>query len=215
MPACRSATSSAGSELTAPYGRREATGSLQPRRPTPPRRKPFEVCGPTRSRFLPRLTAGGSLTVPDGSMTTFSRRLKESHLDTIQYEIEMLRYCADALVGQPRVDDDRLGYLRLEGFLLHYRNLVRVFSGMGQQHDDDISTAHPESWAGRALTGWELDAIKKPAEDLDTHYHQLISKYLQHCTTLRYEEPYEWDVQRMLAELEPLLAAFESSLGRR
>lgn len=59
----------------------------------------------------------------------YSRRLKESHRDTVSYEIDMLRFCAERLEALRATGNDRESYLALEGFLLHYRNLLHFFSG--------------------------------------------------------------------------------------
>jgi hypothetical protein len=58
----------------------------------------------------------------------YSRRPKESHRDTIAYEADMLGFCAQALRARKHpTHEDMCVYL--EAFLLHYRNLIRIFSG--------------------------------------------------------------------------------------
>lgn len=142
----------------------------------------------------------------------FTRRAKESHRDTVTYEIEMLDFCADRLKGgEPADNRDQSVYL--EGFLLHFRNLIRFMSGK-HHHQDDLSTANPTTWAHRELTQAETAIIKAPAHDLDVKYHQAISKYLQHCTRLRFEQDRTWDVALMLEEIAPVIAAFEHAFPR-
>ena len=57
----------------------------------------------------------------------YARRPKESHRDTVTYEIEMLDFCLQSLTGKHYRDGNEQA-LYLEGFLLHYRNLIRFFS---------------------------------------------------------------------------------------
>ena len=121
----------------------------------------------------------------------YTRRPKESHLDTVRYEIDMLDFCAEKLMQKPQGWDEGDQNVYLEGFLVHYRNLLRFFSGKNPK-DNDLSTAKPEVWAVRQITAAELDAIKKPAENLDKDrgdgYHAKISRYIQHCTIYRHEQ---------------------------
>ena len=66
-----------------------------------------------------------------------SRRVKEDSLDTVKYEIEMLRYCRERINRLDQTsapEEDR--WLALEGFLLHYRNLLEFVRGRGQREDD-------------------------------------------------------------------------------
>ena len=100
------------------------------------------------------------------------------------YEIEMLDFCAQRVMRDEHADQGDQSVF-LEGFLLHYRNLIRFFSGE-HHRERDLSTAHPGAWADRQLTPAEIAAIATPARGLDTKYYQLISKYLHHCTELRF-----------------------------
>ena len=143
----------------------------------------------------------------------YSRRLKESHRDTVSYEIDMLRFCAEMVEALWGTGNDREGYLALEGFLLHYRNLLRFFSGKHHQRDD-ISTHDCRTWGGRDLLPQEQTAIKDVAIALDDTFHGMISKYLQHCTALRYELDRSWDVETMLKQLTPVIEAFERAFPR-
>ena len=43
----------------------------------------------------------------------YSRRLKESHRDTVSYEIDMLRFCAERVEALWGTGNDREGYLAL------------------------------------------------------------------------------------------------------
>jgi hypothetical protein len=63
----------------------------------------------------------------------YTRRPKESHRDTVTYEIDMLDFCARRASRECPEEADKGVYL--EGFLLHYHNLVRFFSG--EHHRED------------------------------------------------------------------------------
>lgn len=145
----------------------------------------------------------------------YSRRPKESHRDTIAYEIEMLGFCARSITTRKQASKNDL-YVYLEAFLLHYRNLIRFFSGE-HHRQDDLSTADTAAWSGRELTPAEVTSIRAPAQALDIKYYQLISKYLQHCTSLRHDYDRGWDVEAMYAEIHPIIVAFEEAfpVGRR
>jgi hypothetical protein len=142
----------------------------------------------------------------------YARRAKESHLDTVAYEIEMLAFCTQRVMRDEHADQRDQGVF-LEGFLLHYRNLIRFFSGE-HHRDDDLSTADPGAWAHRQLTQAEIADISTPAKCLDTKYYQLISKYLQHCTQLRFDHDRAWDLAVMSGEITPIIAAFARAFPR-
>ncbi len=165
----------------------------------------------------------------------YARPPKESHLDTIYYEIDMLRFCARRLpeletpreqwltsgsVTNLRVDrvvveaDAREAYVFLEAFLVHFRNLIRFFSGNGARRTD-ISVGRPEVWAGRTLSDEEVRLIRDPAIGVDDEWHGPISAFLQHCTVVRSQRHMAWPVERMIAELEPILCAFEQWFPRK
>jgi hypothetical protein len=144
----------------------------------------------------------------------YSRRAKESHRDTVSYEIDMLSFCAERLKALNGTGNDGESALALEGFLLHYRNLIRFFSGKNHRRPDDISTANSMVWAGRKLRPEEKVSIKDAATELDDDFHTAISQYLQHCTTLRHSQDRSWDVDGMLRRLTPIIAAFELAFPR-
>jgi hypothetical protein len=137
----------------------------------------------------------------------YERRQKESHRETVTYEIEMLVFCFDNLPRErscERSDE----YLYLEGFLLHYRNLLEFFSGEHHRAGYDISMADSRTWGSRELSRAESIAIVTPAAVLDGKYHQNISTYLQHCTLLRHEQSMSWDVAEMKRGIDPIIAEF-------
>ncbi|HEX4771287.1 MAG TPA: hypothetical protein VH351_10670 [Bryobacteraceae bacterium] len=142
----------------------------------------------------------------------YSRRAKESHRDTIAYEADMLAFCAQTLRGRKHPTNEDM-YVYLEAFLLDYRNLIGIFSGENHRRDD-LSTADTFAWSDREMTPEETTAIRAPALALDAKYFQPISKYLQHCTTLRHDHDRGWDIDEMLAEISPIIALFEKAFPR-
>ena len=144
----------------------------------------------------------------------YGRRAKESHRDTVSYEIDMLAFCSRRLTEDEALERSEKD-LHLEGFLLHYRNLVRFFSGRNHREDKgDLSTANSKAWAGRDLTPAEIAAIQQPAIALDEKYHEEISKYLQHCTRLRSEQDKVWDAPLMRREMATIIEEFERAFPR-
>jgi hypothetical protein len=129
----------------------------------------------------------------------FSRPQKLSHLDTIQYEIDMLNYCYRKLLKE-KWENTPDNYISLECFLLHYRNLIEFFGD-----SEDLKVSEWKEWAPRELSAEELASIrnKKP---FDNH-RGLISQYLQHCTKGRTKDR-AWDVKEMYEELRQVLENF-------
>ncbi len=131
------------------------------------------------------------------------RRRKESHLDTVNYEIEMLDFC----FKKTRRKNSKLeGYLAMEGFLLHYRNLLEFFSG--KHKSSNVSTYKPRTWAGRELTDLEKAAFVAPSLKLNADYYGKISTFLQHCTRARHEEVQGWDPDEMKRAMDEVIAGF-------
>jgi hypothetical protein len=158
-------------------------------------------------------------------MALHQRSEKNRHLDTILYEIDMLRHCEGAVrqkaVGVRAPDAQRADYyLALEGFLLHLRNLF-AFLGSYKSKDTDIVLGEPKTWAGRHIEPREYSGLIKGCRELDRKYgartdsgnrpcRDEISKYLQHCTTFRYERAKHWPVEEIYADINSLLQEFET-----
>lgn len=140
-------------------------------------------------------------------------------LGMIEYEIRMLRFCLERLDKRPPslADEDR--WLYLEGFLLHYRNLIRFFSGKhNQPQKGDVSVEHQAFC--RSLSADRVKWFKSEMGSLDDGQdncdHNLISKRLQHCTEKRVELlGRKWPVSEMYKKIEPVLHAFEEDCLRR
>jgi hypothetical protein len=131
-----------------------------------------------------------------------SRRKKLNHVDTILYEIDMLDYCYDRLRGH-KWADERDYYLCIEGFLLHYRNLIQFFG-----NDQGLKAEEANKWSPRELTAEEVISIQN--KDLFGRYSGLISRYLSHCTQNRAERDVEWQHIEMYEEIRPLLENFRT-----
>jgi hypothetical protein len=144
----------------------------------------------------------------------YSRTEKESHLDTIHYELSMLNFCGEQLDKLSRKNQRPSFNAFLECFLLHYRNTMEFLSGAHhrkarkQGETSDLSTADPKPWAGRELSPQELVEIQATARKIDEKYFQDISQYLQHCTERRFDETKFWNYGEMFAELRPAIQAF-------
>jgi hypothetical protein len=153
------------------------------------------------------------------------RSIKNNPTDTILYEIDMLRHCAHALPDKKRHAGDSEFhraeyYLCIEGFLLHFRNLLAFF--MSQQDTrNDLGINDPVGWAGTAIEQRKYSDLMKRTREVNarhgtqnfeggkssTSYDQ-ISKFLQHCTSYRHERAKEWDIERMFVDLDPILNDF-------
>ena len=139
----------------------------------------------------------------------YSRPPKATPLETVTYEIDMLRFCLSRLSEKAKQWDQGDKNLFIEGFLLHFRNLTEFFSGKHHKSGDDLSTCNPQAWCGRALTPEEQAAVVQPAAIIDDRYFRVVSKYLQHCTTLRHDQDRDWDLDGMYAEINPVIEYFE------
>jgi hypothetical protein len=143
----------------------------------------------------------------------YTRKAKETHLDTVRYEIDMLDFCLRRLIEEPQPRDDGDRNVYLEGFLVHYRNLIRFFSSQ-HPHGNDLRMNDPFPWAVSKLTDTEIERVKKPAETLDKKYFNEISAYVQHCTKERHDLDKSWDVLEMYRELDALVSDFETIIPR-
>ena len=146
----------------------------------------------------------------------FSRPDKINHIDTIRYEIDMLRFSAQRLAEKTLTKRDAWVYL--EAFLLHYRNLID-FLGSERPRDTDLhvtniwelaNTTPPETLNEIYAKGQKLRAQYEPT---DAQGGGRISQYLQHCTTKRIDAK-DWEVSAMFNDIEPLLSEVEMHLAK-
>lgn len=144
----------------------------------------------------------------------YSRQMKSSHLDTVAYEIDMLRFSLMRLGQAPPTWVARDKDVYIEAFLLHYRNLVRFFSGNEHRSNDLSMKKRRSDWAGRDVTDEEAAKYRQEAAPLDEKYFKTISVYLQHCTSERMIIK-EWPFSDMYNEIQPLVNAFEMDFLKR
>jgi hypothetical protein len=152
-------------------------------------------------------------------MGVYERSEKKSHLDTIWYECAMLGFCHSEL-GKRRAMSEPERNLFIEGFLLHYRNILEFCSGAKHRQarngkPADISTAAPQVWASRALTDEEVAKIQVPAQALEAKYFDDISQFLQHCTERRFIDSKQWNLDQMIEELRPVISALRESFTQK
>lgn len=145
---------------------------------------------------------------------TFSRPPKLSHIDTVHYEIYMLRHAISRLAGQTLTERDAWVYL--EAFLLHYRNLIE-FLGKENPRPTDLHVTTIWNFVGLPAPA-NLNQIHTDGKVLWAKYEPSddqgggrISQYLQHCTTKRIDAK-DWAVVTMMEEIEPLLGELEKNL---
>jgi len=106
-------------------------------------------------------------------------------------------------------------YLGIEGFLLHLRNLLAFLTNR-RNESTDLGINAPDRWAGREVEQREYSDLIKNAKEIDAKYgrndsncYDQISKFLQHCTTYRHQEPRDWDIEGISTDIEPVLSDFE------
>lgn len=148
----------------------------------------------------------------------YERTSKETHLDTIWYEMDMLEFSYREFTERTPQPKNPQWNLLIESFLLHYRNLIQFFSGSEDRHKrykgNDLSTFDPMFWGKRQLTKEEIEAIRLPGEKLDQEHSNKISNLLQHCTVVRVEPLQGWELEKMYAKIEPIMSAFAKSFPR-
>ncbi len=143
----------------------------------------------------------------------FSRPDKLTDAQTILYEIDMVRFAASRFLrGKWESEKDRCACL--ECFLVHYRNLIE-FLGKEQPLVQGTDLHVSNIWQRLGVPEpAQLPKVREQGDKLWAKYERVpdrISRYLQHCTTLRTESK-SWEVGTMNGELEPLLAEVEKSL---
>src|SRR5215831_7224373 len=79
-----------------------------------------------------------------------SRPKKLDHIDTVRYEIDMLRFAAQRLAEKTLTERDAWVYLK--AFLLHYRNLIEF-----------LGSDNPRSTDLHVTNIWQLTNLTPPA----------------------------------------------------
>jgi hypothetical protein len=147
------------------------------------------------------------------AQVSFARPDKQTDAETILYEIDMFRFAASRLLrGTWESDKDK--WACLECFLVHYRNLIE-FLGKEQNLVQDTDLHVTNIWQRIGVPEpAQLPEIRRQGDILWVKYERAqdrISRYLQHCTTLRTEWK-SWEVGTMNGELEPVIAEVEKAL---
>ena len=152
------------------------------------------------------------------------RSPKSSPMDTLLYEFEMLRHCADTVdakkMRRDKSEKDKAEYyLGIEGFLLHFRNVLGFLINK-RMRPTDLTINRPDQWANRQVDEGEHRDLTVRAKEIDSKHglehggdgtsYQKISWFLQHCTMYRHQLPRQWDIAAMFADIEPLLNEFAS-----
>jgi len=120
---------------------------------------------------------------------------------TIIYDIDMLDYCFERLRGPWRRKGKEYN-LCLEGFLLHYRNLIEFFAS----HGKGLRADNPEEWTSTGLSQEDVDSIRNVK--LFETYHSDISQHLTHSGKARAEGVIHWKPVEMYEQIGPLLGNF-------
>lgn len=115
----------------------------------------------------------------------------------------MLEYSYEMLVAKlGKWGDLRNGFIYLEAFLLHYRNLIEFFGG-----EAGLNSSRPDVWSPRKLNDEEIASISD--RRLCDQYRSAISAYLQHCTPVRANRDRWWNVYDMYKRIRPLVDTFQ------
>jgi hypothetical protein len=156
------------------------------------------------------------------------RSPKETAIDVIFYERDLLRHCARTVDSKKArweespLDENRAEYyLTIEGFLLHFRNLLGFFINK-RMHLTDLTIDHSEQWAeGRPVDSTFCQKLTERASKVNQEYglspsidcYKKISWFLQHCTDHRYRIQRSWDIAGMFADFNPILDEFAGSVA--
>lgn len=143
----------------------------------------------------------------------YERTEKSSHLDTVRYEIDMLHYALAESANRHAPNGDAMMNVLIECALLHYRNLIRFFSGEKHQNGD-LSMANSKDWAEGKLSTRPRNEMQRIGLALDAKYFREVSRYLQHMTLTRYLDSKQWDLGAMYADLAPAVEEFERAFPR-
>ena len=155
------------------------------------------------------------------------RSPKETAIDVILYERDLLRHCAKTVDAKreraqqaPSSENKAEYYLAIEGFLLHFRNLLGFFINKRMKRTD-LTLNRSEQWAaGRSVDESFCRKLTQRAEEVNVEHgisssvdcYKKISWFLQHCTDYRYQLKRSWDIAKMFADLSPILDEFVASV---
>lgn len=149
---------------------------------------------------------------------------KSQPIDVITYETDMWRRSAHTIApkkaaycksGSP---DDLYEYnLRIEGFLLHARNLLAFLTNR-RQKQTDLTVS--DNWVTQQVNIGIVSGLVKRAKAVDKKYrgagdtcYDEISKFLSHCADQRYTRAKEWDTEGIFSDLNPVIQDFETQFS--
>lgn len=134
---------------------------------------------------------------------------KMSPKDTVVYECDMLRFAWKEInAATAKGDAGQAGYMSIECFLLHYRNLIQLLTLTPERRDDLSLTTFDAQIAAD-----ERDQLCRIAEPLRQRYSKQISKYLAHTTTQRHTTDVAWHPNKMYLELLPAVQLLRERIG--
>ena len=156
------------------------------------------------------------------------RSPKETAIDVILYERDLLRHCAKTVDSKrtrseesPSHENRAEYYLAIEGFLLHFRNLLGFFINK-RMNSTDLTIDHSQQWAdGRQVDETLCQKLTERAQKVnqehglsrDVDCYKKISWFLQHCIDHRYRLQRSWDIAGMFADFSPILNEFVGSVA--
>jgi hypothetical protein len=158
------------------------------------------------------------------------RSQKDTALQVILYERDLLRHCAKTVDSKkmrwkesPSHENEAEYYLAIEGFLLHFRNLLGFFINkrIGKKNTTDLTIDRPWQWAdGRQVDETLCQKLTERAQKVNQEYrlsvevdcYRKISLFLQHCTSHRHQLQRDWNIAGMFADFSPILDGFIESV---
>jgi hypothetical protein len=160
------------------------------------------------------------------------RSPKETAIDVILYERDLLWHCAKTVDSKrtrseesPSHENRAEYYLAIEGFLLHFRNLLGFFINK-RMNGTDLTMDRPHQWAdGRVVDEVLCRNLTERARAVNERHgmpldgggqvgcYKKISWFLQHCTDHRYLIVRSWDIGGMFADFSSILDEFVGSVA--
>jgi hypothetical protein len=146
---------------------------------------------------------------------TFERPSKINPHDVIEYEVQMLEYCATRLVDSKRPLSNPLGPAKLvllEAFLLHFRVLLEFFGtpSNNAHYRDNLYFQRPES-CGLPPCPKAVAKVQMLVAPLHAEWNERLNKFLAHPTERRYTTPRSWPVYAMRAGMRELVEVWRSA----
>lgn len=157
----------------------------------------------------------------------YERSLKETGIDVLLYERDLLQHCAKTVEAKrtrakesPSLENKAEYYLAIEGFLLHFRNLLGFFINK-RMAPTDLTINRPKNWAnGRKIDQTLCTKLTSKAASVNRKHglsqavdcYKKISWFLQHCTEHRYQIRRAWDLAGMFTDFHSIVNEFIESV---